>query len=204
MAGHQARGKFNRCALLEQGDKRIGIALADVAGKGVAAALIMSVVQASLRIISTEDGISLPELAAKMNRFLHRSTASNSYATFFYAQLDEQSRQLRYVNAGHLPPYLNGKELAVEGALPLGVVAGMQFPASHFRLADGDSMMLMTDGVAEAQDEQGRLFGFERIGELLHKGAGGAALAAAAQDFGQQDDITILTLTPIAVEVLHA
>ena len=94
--------------------------------------------------------------------------------------------------------------MAVEGALPLGVVAGMQFPASHFRFADGDSMMLMTDGVAEAQDAQGRLFGFERIGDLLHKGASGAALAAAAQDFGQQDDITILTLTPIAVEVLHA
>ena len=74
---------------LDLGDRRIGIALADIAGKGVAAALIMAVVQASLRIVAAEEGTSLPELAAKMNGFLHRSTGSNSYATFFYAQLDE-------------------------------------------------------------------------------------------------------------------
>ena len=102
------------------------------------------------------------------------------------------------VNAGHLSPYLNGKELAMEGALPLGVVPGMQFPVCRFQLADGDTMMLMTDGVVEAQDARGQLFGFERIGELLGEGAGGAALAAAAQDFGQEDDITILTLKRLA------
>ena len=75
---------------LDLGDQRIGIALADIAGKGVAAALIMAVVQASLRIVAADGETSLPELAAKMNGFLHRSTGSNSYATFFYAQLDER------------------------------------------------------------------------------------------------------------------
>jgi len=60
--------------------------------------------------------------------------------------------------------------------------------------------MLLTDGVAEAQDAQGRLFGFERIGELLGSGAGGAALAAAAQDFGQEDDITVLTLKVLSAD----
>jgi serine phosphatase RsbU (regulator of sigma subunit) len=68
--------------------------------------IIMAVVHASLRIIATEEDISVPQLAARMNSFLHRSTGSNSYATFFYAQLDEASLQLRYVNAGHNPPYL--------------------------------------------------------------------------------------------------
>lgn len=116
----------------------------------------------------------------------------------------EQDGNATLVNAGHLPPYLNGKEMAVEGALPLGVVAGIEFPASHFRLADGDSMMLMTDGVAEAQDAQGRLFGFERIGDLLGSGANGATLAAAAQAFGQEDDITVLTLAFAPVGVVHA
>ena len=87
-------------------DRKIGIALADVAGKGIAAALVMSVVQASLRILATEPGVTLSELAAKMNRYLHRSTGTNSYATFFYGQIDEEKRQLRYVNAGHNPPYL--------------------------------------------------------------------------------------------------
>src|SRR5207302_10957913 len=91
---------------LHLGDGRIGIALADVAGKGIAAALIMSVVQASLRSLAESDGASLAELAGRLNRLLHRSTGSNSYATFFYAQFDEDSRRLRYVNAGHNPPYL--------------------------------------------------------------------------------------------------
>jgi sigma-B regulation protein RsbU (phosphoserine phosphatase) len=85
---------------LDAGDHRIGIALADIAGKGIAAALIMAVVQASLRILSTEENISLPQLAVKMNRFLHRSTKPNSYATFFYAQIDEQGRQLRLCECG--------------------------------------------------------------------------------------------------------
>lgn len=86
--------------ILDLGDRRTGIALADVAGKGVPAALTMSVVQATLRVISPQPGIPLPELAAKMNHFLYRSTGSSSCATFFYAELDDRSRELRYVNAG--------------------------------------------------------------------------------------------------------
>ena len=91
---------------VELRDREIGIALADVSGKGVAAALIMSVVQASLRIISSEGGIAPPRLVARMNEFVYRSTPASKYATFFYAQLDEQGRRLRYVNAGHNAPYL--------------------------------------------------------------------------------------------------
>src|SRR5262249_42069170 len=86
-------------------DGQIGIALADVSGKGVAAALIMSGVQASLRIISSEGDVPPPRLVARMNQFVYESTPASKYATFFYAQLDEQ-RRLRYVNAGHNPPYL--------------------------------------------------------------------------------------------------
>src|SRR3989442_3778340 len=86
---------------VELGDGRIDIALADVSGKGVAAALIMSVVQASLRIISSEGDVSPPRLVALINQFVYRSTPESKYATFFYAQLDAQRRQLRYVNAGH-------------------------------------------------------------------------------------------------------
>ena len=71
---------------IDVGDRRIAIALADVSGKGVAAALIMSVVQASLRIIASEGEVSLPQLAQRLNRYLYKSTPSNKYATFFYAQ----------------------------------------------------------------------------------------------------------------------
>ena len=98
------------------------------------------------------------------------------------------------VNAGHLPPYLNGIELTLEGTLPLGALAELEYSAFHFRLEEGDSLMLMSDGIVEAQDSDGRLFGFERIGQLMHNHASAADVAAAAQDFGQEDDITVLTV----------
>ncbi|MBV9761789.1 MAG: SpoIIE family protein phosphatase [Acidobacteriaceae bacterium] len=91
---------------LDLGNHQIGIALADVAGKGIAAALLMSVIQASLRSLAGSNGASLAELTSKLSHLLHRSTAAHSYATFFYAQVDEQRRVLRYVNAGHNPPFL--------------------------------------------------------------------------------------------------
>ena len=117
---------------LDLGGDHTGIALADVAGKGIAAALIMSVVQASLRVISSERDLGLPELAAKMNYFLYRSTGPNSYATFFYAQLDQQTRELRYVNAGHNAPYLlrADGDSAVEELTTGGTIIGM-FPQTH-------------------------------------------------------------------------
>ena len=90
---------------IQTGDQ-IGVAVADVSGKGVAAALIMSVMQASLRIFEADTDESLPRLMARINRFLFRSTPANKYATFFYAQVDGPRRQLRYVNAGHNPPFL--------------------------------------------------------------------------------------------------
>ena len=129
---------------VELRDRRIGIALADVSGKGVAAALIMSVVQASLRIISSEGDVPPPRLVARMNEFVYRSTPASSYATFFYAQLDEQRRQLRYVNAGHNAPYLlrAGRPSTADSAPPEieqlsvgGTVVGM-FPEMELRRGD--------------------------------------------------------------------
>jgi hypothetical protein len=179
-------------------DGSLLIVVGDVAGKGIEAGMLATLIVGAVRTAAT-----FTSDPGRILALLNERLCGRGFVTCLALRV-EADGAATLVNAGHLPPYLNGKELAVEGALPLGAVAGMQFPASHFQLADGDSMMLMTDGVAEAQDAQGQLFGFGRIGELLHKGAGGAALAAAAQDFGQQDDITILTLTPIAAEVLHA
>lgn len=162
---------------LDIGEHRIGIALADIAGKGVSAALIMSVVHASLRIIAAEGNISLPELAAKMNRFLHRSTRSSSYATFFYAQVDEETRQLRYVNAGHNPPYLlrrvNVPELQIEELATGGMIIGM-FPQASYEeatvdLRSGDVLVVFTDGVTEAMSPSEEEFGEERLKDLLRR-----------------------------------
>lgn len=165
---------------LNVGDHRIGIALADVAGKGVAAALITAVVHASLRILASEGNISLPELAARMNRFLYDSTGSSSYATFFYAQIDEEKRQLRYVNAGHNPPYLvrslenacgNGSGLAIEELKTGGTIIGM-FPSASYEeatvdLRSPDVLLAFTDGVTEALNTNQEEFGEERLKNIV-------------------------------------
>ena len=162
---------------LKVGEHSLGIALADVAGKGIAAALIMAVVQASLRIIAAEENVSLPQLAAKMNRFLHRSTGFNSYATFFYAHLDEDKRQLRYVNAGHNPPYLvralSDSGAPIEELSTGGMVIGM-FPLASYEeavvdLHTGDVLIAFTDGVTEALNTAEEEFGEERLKELIRR-----------------------------------
>ena len=101
-------------------------------------------------------------------------------------------------NAGQLPPYLNGAEMQIEGALPLGILTGMDFPVTSFKLEPGDSLIIMSDGVAEAQNEEGELFGFARIEEMLRGPATTDDIATAAQKFGQTDDILVLRLERIA------
>ncbi|MBV9501790.1 MAG: SpoIIE family protein phosphatase [Acidobacteriaceae bacterium] len=202
---------------LQVGDRRLGIALADIAGKGIAAALIMAVVQASLRILAAEGNISLPELAARMNHFLHRSTGASSYATFFYAQVDEQSRQLRYVNAGHNPPYLlrhlkstgsKGSVAEIEELATGGMIIGM-FPSASYQesvidLYPGDVLMAFTDGVTEALNPAEEEFGELRLKELLVRvahlpmpeitAAISKELRAWIADAPQHDDITFIVL----------
>ena len=168
---------------IEIGDNRIGLALADVAGKGVAAALIMAAVQASLRVIASEDGIPLPQLVAKMNRFLYQSTSSASYATFFYAQLDERTRQLRYVNAGHNPPYLvravahtadqQSPALSIEelktGGAVIGLLPHLSYEEATIDLQPGDVLIAFTDGVVEALNTNEEEFGEERLKDLIRR-----------------------------------
>ena len=82
----------------------------------------------------------------------------------------------------------------MEGALPIGMLPQAEFSVMHFQLAPGDTLMLMSDGVAEAQDQHKNLFGFERIREMLQQEISAAALASAAQEFGQEDDILVLRI----------
>jgi sigma-B regulation protein RsbU (phosphoserine phosphatase) len=198
---------------LDLGNQKIGIALADVAGKGVAAALIMSVVQASLRIIAGED-ISLAAVAAKMNRFLYKSTRSNGYATFFYACVDtgsaESRRQLRYVNAGHNPPFLLRRTAAgtVEelpaGGTVIGLFPQMSYAEAAIDLTPGDVLMAFTDGVPEAQNPAEEEFGEERVRQLLVRFADrdveslaaeiAAELKAWIAGADQYDDLTFILL----------
>jgi serine phosphatase RsbU (regulator of sigma subunit) len=107
-------------------------------------------------------------------------------------------------NAGHLPPYLNGREMEMEGALPLGTLPGMDYTAMCVQLNEGDSVVLMTDGVVEAQDEKGTLLGFDRIGEMIARQASAREVADAAQQHGQEDDILVLCLQRTAIGKLQA
>ncbi len=156
---------------------QIGIALADVAGKGIAAALVMSVVQASLRSLAESEGVSPARLAARMNCLLCASTGPSSYATFFYATFDETTRRLTYVNGGHNPPFLlrNSKAHTIEELSIGGIIIGM-FPPALFEQASvdlepGDVLLAFTDGVSEAHDPNEEEFGEERLQDLLRKHA---------------------------------
>ena len=198
---------------LELGDHRMGIALADIAGKGVPAALIMAVVQASLRIVAADGNIPLPDLAAKINDLLHRSTGSNSYATFFYAQLDEPARQLRYVNAGHNPPFLvrgGGDATAPEivelkiGGTVIGLFPHMTYQEGSVDLRSGDVLVAFTDGVTEALNAADEEFGEDRLKELLRgivhlpaaeiSAAIATALRSWIRDTAQYDDLTFVVM----------
>ncbi|HEX5108166.1 MAG TPA: ADOP family duplicated permease [Vicinamibacterales bacterium] len=167
---------------LELPGERMAIAVADIAGKGIPAALLMSALQASLRVLAAEHDLSPSQLAARMSGFLHESTAGNSYATFFYAQLDVRRRRLQYVNAGHNPPYLvrrigTGVEIAelTEGGTVLGLFPHVEYQDGHVDLCPGDLLVAFTDGVTEARNEAGEEFGDERLQDLLREVAGSPA-----------------------------
>jgi predicted permease len=202
---------------VELRDRELGIALADVSGKGVAAALIMSVVQASLRIISSEGDVPPPRLVARMNEFVYRSTPASKYTTFFYAQFDAQRRELRYVNAGHNAPYLlrAGRALTGDPASPEieqlsvgGTVVGM-FPQMGYeeatvKLYPGDVLFAFTDGVPEAHNPESEEFGEERLQLLLRQTAHLPADEISARisaemknwirDAEQYDDLTFIVM----------
>jgi serine phosphatase RsbU (regulator of sigma subunit) len=172
-------------------DGSVLLVLGDVAGKGLHAGMLATLIVGAVRTAAkfTTD----PE---KVLELLNERLQGRGLVTCL-ALLIERDGNVTLANAGHLAPYLNDRELPMEGALPLGAIPGVKFSVMHFELAEGDSLMLMSDGVAEAQDAHGRLFGFERIGEMMSGRATAASLAIAAQNFGQEDDITVLTLARV-------
>jgi serine phosphatase RsbU (regulator of sigma subunit) len=168
------------------------LVLGDIAGKGLHAGMLAALIVGAIRTAAkfTTD----PE---KVLGLLNERLQGRGLVTCL-ALLIERDGNVTLANAGHLPPYLNEREMPMDGALPLGAIPGVEFSVMHFQLAEGDSLMLMSDGVAEAQDARGRLFGFDRIGEMMIGRATAASLAIAAQNFGQEDDITVLTVARLA------
>jgi serine phosphatase RsbU (regulator of sigma subunit) len=173
-----------------QDDGSVLIVVGDVTGKGLQAGMLVALIVGAIRTAVQYDSDPLILMNSLNDRLWGRGRAS---ATCLILQIRTDGR-VTLANAGHLPPYLNGIEIEMGGSLPIGVVPGAEFFVSHFTLEPGDTLMLMSDGVAEAQDPQKQLFGFERIEKMLQQPISAAELASAAQDFGQEDDILVLRI----------
>ncbi len=178
-----------------------------VTGKGLQAGMLVALIVGAIRTEAKHTSDPMAMLVMLNERLCGRGHA---HATCLALRISADG-SATLANAGHLPPYLNGKELPMEGAMPLGIIEHAEFSLLEFRLNENDRLMLMSDGVAEAQDEDGKLFGFERIHELLQKPITAAEVATAAQNFGQEDDISVLrivrdamTLTQINAEPVRA
>jgi hypothetical protein len=173
-----------------QEDGSVLIVVGDVTGKGLQAGMLVALIVGAIRTAVQYDSDPLILMNSLNDRLWGRGRAS---ATCLILQICTDGG-VTLANAGHLPPYLNGVEVEMGGSLPIGVVPGAEFFVSHFKLEPGDTLMLMSDGVAEAQDQEKQLFGFERIEKMLQRPISAAELASAAQDFGQEDDILVLRI----------
>jgi sigma-B regulation protein RsbU (phosphoserine phosphatase) len=161
------------------GDGRIAIAIGDVAGKGVPAALLMSKLQAILRGECAHE-FTVPEVPERANRLLMESSqGSTKFITFFFATLDPKTHELRYTNAGHNPPVLLRRDGTVElldaGGLLLGIFPLATYDEGMTELRPGDVLFLFTDGVTEAEDRRKAQYGDERLLEVLRSVRGGTA-----------------------------
>lgn len=190
---------------------RLGICIADVAGKGISAALLMSVVQASLRsqLFSAPDDTSVAGVVTMLNRLICSSISSSRYVTCFYGQLDAARRSFRFVNAGHNPPLLYRRDSAGHSFQTLssdGIVLGM-FPEAGFTegeasLRPGDVIVAYTDGVTEAMSASHEEFSEARLREAIAEASHQSAkqilanilsrVAAWSQGASQHDDITVV------------
>jgi phosphoserine phosphatase RsbU/P len=166
------------------------LVIGDVAGKGLPAAMLVSVLVGAVRGVA--DYTSEPaELLANLNeRLIGR--ANGGFSTALVVRISAAG-EVAIANAGHLPPYLNGKEVSLPGELPLGVKSGVHYETVRFPLSVGARLTFISDGIVEAQNAKGELFGFERSRELSTQPV--AAIVEAATRFGQHDDITVVAIT---------
>lgn len=161
------------------------VVIGDVAGKGLKAAMNVSLLMGALRRTQERSPAKILE---SLNRVL---TGAESFTTC-QAIWFGANGEMVIANAGHLPPWINSQEVSLPGGLPLGVLAEVNYEEARFYLHPGDRVLLLSDGVVEARQPSGELFGFDRVRHFSQQSA--FYLAEAAKSFGQQDDITVLTV----------
>jgi hypothetical protein len=164
----------------------------DVSGKGMPAALLVALLVGAFRseIEYSTDPAKL--LSTLNNRLANRM--SGGFATCAALKINSDGTCI-LANAANPAPYLNGVEVNTEGSLPIGLLAEVEYGSTQFSISLGDTLTFVSDGVIESKRQSdGQLFGFDRVGDLLRNGINAAALAKAAQSFGQDDDITVLAI----------
>jgi hypothetical protein len=188
---------------LTKPDGSLLVVIGDVSGKGVSAAMLVAVLVGAIRN-QAEYSLDPAAMLTMLNRRL-LGRSGGHFATCLAAQILPDGT-MTIANAGHLPPYRNGKEMELEGSLPLGLVSEAASSAQTFTLQPGDHITFMTDGVIEAMNAANELFGFARAQQISGQAAG--SIAQQAQSFGQNDDITVLSVefigAPLASATLEA
>lgn len=151
-------------------DGRMAITIGDVAGKGAPAAILMANLQSAVRALSGS-GVPACRLVEQVNRLVHDSTEEGVFITFFFSVLDTRTSEVTYTNAGHNPPCIlradGRRERLDKGGLVLGIMPDTQYEEGRVLLDPGDHMVLYTDGVTEAANQNDEMFGEERLEELL-------------------------------------
>lgn len=196
------------------GDSRVAIAIGDVSGKGMGAALLMSNLQAIVRAFAPT-GLAPNELCARANQLIAANVAPGKYITFFYAVVDTAKMRIDYCNAGHNPPLLrhrenatettraNAMETLTEGGPVLGILPAATYACGSAELLPKDCLVLYTDGITEAINGQEEEFGEERLMALFGQHDGNAEkcreqIIAAVSQFSNgifHDDVTLLVMT---------
>jgi len=198
-------GDFYDFHFLSEG--RVGIVVGDATGKGVPAALVMSTTCGMLQAVSqTLDSSSPGEVLEQVNETLWARIPANMFVTCFYAILDPKYGTLKYANAGHDLPYLwrggDAEELRATG-MPLGLMPGMSYEQKEIELDCGQGVFFYSDGLVEAHDPKGEMFGFPRLRALVAEQGEEGSLgdfcleelySFVGEGWVQEDDITLLTL----------
>ena len=186
-------------------DEKLFFCIGDVSGKGVPAALVMSVTQSLFRAISAHE-TSPSKIVASMNNSMSENNENSMFVTFFCGVLDLATGLLHYCNAGHNPPILNTSKLTVVPNIPLGVMSGKVFQEQKTRLGYDDTLFLYTDGLTEAENASEEQFGEQRMQAVLGTKRDAQALLDAMQeavddfvkDAPQSDDLTVLVIHYLA------
>ena len=196
-------------------DGQVGLVIGDVSGKGMAAALVMANTQSVLRAVARRRGITPGQVLEEANELMCAYIPPNTFVTCFYGVLEPKSGRLVYANAGHDLPYLrrrydDAEEIRARG-MPLGLMPGMLYEEGEAVLAVGDDLLFYSDGLVEAHDPTGEMFGFPRLQGLIeaHRSTDSSLnnfllselTRFTGKNWNQEDDITLLSLERSKVSV---